>query len=243
MAVFSRFFVDNLDGADVSASGITTQSITHALARRSDVWELTRLRGKPITLPERVVYELTSEHTGPILARLRQVTALPGLQSAEDVLYAVSATVKASKVDEARRSLEAQTLLATAKLFRAIGERIPSEYLDMATKGSLTDSALALDLWLSSEHGISAEADRASAQSDLRHFVLADGTSTVRLCRIFDPSHGAQIIVPQVVTPALASQVVASTSDSARDVTVALCRKLVFACVPLNCLCSPKREC
>lgn len=224
MAVFSRFFVDNLDGADVSASGITTQSITHALARRSDVWELTRLRG-------------------PILARLRQVTALPGLQSAEDVLYAVSATVKASKVDEARRSLEAQTLLATAKLFRAIGERIPSEYLDMATKGSLTDSALALDLWLSSEHGISAEADRASAQSDLRHFVLADGTSTVRLCRIFDPSHGAQIIVPQVVTPALASQLLASTSDSARDVTVALCRKLVFACVPLNCLCSPKREC
>ncbi|GAA6018243.1 hypothetical protein JCM8202_000236 [Rhodotorula sphaerocarpa] len=165
LADFSHFFVDNLDGADASVSGITTQSITHALARRSEVWELTRLR-------------------------------------AEDVLDAVSGTVKASKADEARRSLEAQTLLATAKLFRAIGERIPSEYLDMATKGSLADSALALDLWLSSEHGISAEADRASAQSDLRHFV---------------------------VTPALASRLVASTSDSARDVTVALCRKLVFA--------------
>jgi hypothetical protein len=80
--------------------------------------------------------------------------------------------------DAQKPSSEAITLaLAT---LTAVAARVPREYLDSTTRVALADSALGLDLWVSSERGLIDEALLNRAQVVLRELVTLLDAPSVR---------------------------------------------------------------
>ena len=62
----------------------------------------------------------------------------------------------------------------------AVAARVPREYLDSTTRVALADSALGLDLWISSERGSIDEALLNRAQVVLRELVTLLDAPSVR---------------------------------------------------------------
>lgn len=168
--------------SDLPSTLLSISNITHAALRRSDFWEEPALRG---TYSQLIGYASfptdQSAHAVQLLLAIRGAAILPGLSTVQDVL---AENVADSKTAGARKSLQLGALVTTARFYRSLAESVPAEFFGAATKAALVESALALDLWLSSRlDGTARVAELGDAQCALRGFVLLSGPQSVRAPR------------------------------------------------------------
>ncbi|TKA55915.1 hypothetical protein B0A53_01614 [Rhodotorula sp. CCFEE 5036] len=179
LAELSRLILDGASSSALSSAPYTTASITAALLRRSDFWELARMRAI-------------------FLATIRTAATVPSLASANDVLRKIGQSTDAQKPSSEAITLALATLTAVAA-------RVPREYLDSTTRVALADSALGLDLWVSSERGLIDEALLNRAQVVLRELVTL-------------------LDAPSLITAEVASRLAQTSVVSAQQATIRLCR-------------------
>ncbi|KWU44852.1 hypothetical protein RHOSPDRAFT_33674 [Rhodotorula sp. JG-1b] len=179
LAELSRLIVDGASSSAPSSTPHTTASISAGVLRRSDFWELAGMRAI-------------------FLATIRTAATVPSLTSANDVLRNIGQSTDAQKPSPEAISSALATLTAVAA-------RVPREYLDSTTRVALADSALGLDLWISSERGSIDEALLNRAQVVLRELVTL-------------------LDAPSLITAEVASRLAQTSVVSARQATIRLCR-------------------
>ncbi|GAA5860983.1 hypothetical protein JCM3774_003214 [Rhodotorula dairenensis] len=183
LADFSRLILENISA--LSTASYTAGTVTAAILRRSDFWELAHLR---------TVF----------LSTVRTAATVPSLATASGVMHALGqAGVAASKVPTRDEIQGALAVLA------AVAAGVPREYLDSVTRTALADSALGLDLWISSPRGRVDEDLLSSSQVALREFVSSLDSASL-------------------VTADIASRLVETSSVSAQEATIRLCRTHLF---------------
>lgn len=87
------------------------------------------------------------------------------------------------KIDQSKDTQKPTPEAITSALatLTAVAARVPREYLDSTTRVALADSALGLDLWVSSERDLIDEALLHRTQVVLRELVTSLDAPSVRL--------------------------------------------------------------
>ncbi|GAA5991114.1 hypothetical protein JCM10908_006542 [Rhodotorula pacifica] len=191
LAELSRLILGTISTSAPSTPAHTASSGTIGLLGRSDFWELTRLRAA-------------------FLATLRAAATVPALASANEVLHFLANGATATSQSSADAS-EPTLQLITAALttLASIAAAIPREYLDSSSRTALADSALGIDLWISSERCPLDQSLLQSSQRSLRQLVT-------------------WLDVPSLVTAEVAALLVSTATLPARNATVTLCRSSLF---------------
>lgn len=161
---------------------------------------------------------------------MRTAATVSSLATANDVVHKLGqAGADPSTALHEPTLAEIKGALAT---LATIAARVPREYIDSTTRMALADSALGLDLWISSPQGRLDKDLLSSSQVTLREFVSSFDSAPVRLFGSGSSSSergvDTETQMHQLVTADIAALLVETSSTSARGATMKLCRTQLF---------------